>query len=488
MRDRVRLAGVIGAVIFGLLASNANAVSSQTRPRTHRRAPATLWSAPESIPAALDRDVPPTPVAGFGLATSAGAPEPGPALALDGRGDAVTVWTETRINWVTVEDELLVRAAVRPNGGRWQSPETITRIEPPAADQSSPGGWEPTVTIDADGEAIAVWDTPSGVHAAIRPAGGRWLVQPSFPQAAVPGAEEPQVASDAAGDAIAVWPREVAENSAALGHSRGIEAALRPGGGAFAEPQVISGDENAWHPRVALDARGDAIVTWEDYRARGCAVMAAFRPALGAWSAPTRLSGVDDSCGGDDRVAVGEGGRAIVAWQAGGRSMAYIEAATHTDSGKWSPRRVLAKAPFIPALFPPQVAVDTRGDAGVVWPEPILDIGGEALWGTFQRPGQRWQRPRRIPGSREGPAAIAIDSRGDALVLWETNHEIEVDVRTRVGHWAAPRVLARPGHPVNGPAVLSRTLTLVADPQGQAMLAWRERNRIRTVWSPSAFP
>lgn len=149
---------------------------------------------------------------------------------------------------------------------------------------------------------------------------------------------------------------------------------------------------------------------------------------------------------------------------------------------------MLAKAPFIPPVLPPQVALDARGDAGVVWSEPILDIGGEALWGAFQRGEQGWQPARRIPGSREAPAAIAMDSRGGALVLWETNREIEADVRSRAGRWGTPRAIARPGRSFNRPPVLSRTLALVADPEGQAILAWREAGRISTVWSPRAFP
>ena len=85
-------------------------------------------------------------------------------------------------------------------------------------------GLDPDVVIDAQGDTIAVWQTPSAVQAAIRPAGGSWLAPQTV---ATPGGEEPQIASDANGDVIVVSTRQ------APGHSTGIQAVLRPAGGTF---------------------------------------------------------------------------------------------------------------------------------------------------------------------------------------------------------------------------------------------------------------
>ena len=181
------------------------------------------WSAPELIPA-------------HELGTPALAHPP----VFDAAGDAVVVWTEPRVSIMeAVTVEYLVRTSVRPVDGHWQPPETLSRL-----------GLNPDVVFDAHGDTIAVWESPSGVQAAIRPAGGSWLAPQTV---ATPGGEEPQIAGDANGDVIAVSTRQ------ASGHSTGIQAVLRPAGGTFSPAHTISGPNNDFYPRLAMNANGRCI-------------------------------------------------------------------------------------------------------------------------------------------------------------------------------------------------------------------------------------
>jgi len=167
-------------------------------------------------------------------------------------------------------------------------------------------GLDPEVAVDGPGEAIAVWESLSGIEEAERPAGGTWL---SPKPVLTPGGGEPQVATNAHGDVIVVSPRQ------APNHSTGIEVATRSTGGAFSPPEMISGRENAFEPRVVMNARGDVLVAWRVDSAGGCPVRTAFHRAGGGWSRPTTVSDVHAFCeGGNHRVAIDERGDAIVVW------------------------------------------------------------------------------------------------------------------------------------------------------------------------------
>jgi hypothetical protein len=209
-------------------------------------APLTPWSAPELIPA-----IPATTFEGGRPLSPLNAP------AFDANGDAFIVWTE-QAGAITqaVAPEFRVRATVRPADGRWQPAETLSRL-----------GLNPEVTVGADGDAIAAWEGRSGVEAAIRPVGGGWLAPQTVGTPRGEDPQEPQVASDASGGAIVVAPLQ--------GHGRGsagIQAAVRPAGGTFSPPQMISHHhEKALDPRIAMNSRGDAIVAWDVQVPKGCA-------------------------------------------------------------------------------------------------------------------------------------------------------------------------------------------------------------------------
>jgi hypothetical protein len=404
------------------------------------------WSAPELIPA-------------HNLGT--GSPQP---PAFDINGDAVAVWTEPALSIKEpITPSYLVRAAVRPAHGHWQPADTLSRL-----------GLAPEVAVDAGGDAIAVWESPSGVQAAMRPAGGNWLAPQTV---ATPGGEDPQIASDPSGAVFVVATRQ------APGRSTGIQTVSRPAGGTFSPAQAISTSENAFHPRIAMNARGDAFVAWEVDLPRGCAVRAAFRPADGGWSAPRTLSDTHAFCPANQRVAIDERGDAIVVWLALRRRTTFIEAAGRTAEGRWTARRTIARARDI--AEPPEVGMDARGDATIVWSEPAL-VGGWDVIRVRTRPaGRGWQAVRALPYANAGRASLAIDARGDALVAWQGKRGIEAAARPAGGHWQKPYMVS--GHEPTHRDVGGDPLATL-DAGGDGLVAWENHEGIETAWRPALFP
>jgi hypothetical protein len=442
----LKAALLLSAVVLGVSVSvsvpNVSAVGAVHVGESAR----SVWSAPELIPA-------------HELGT--GSPEP---PAFDAHGDAVAVWTEptvsiTQVITVTYK----VRASVRPAGGHWQPADTLSLL-----------GLAPEVAADARGDAIAVWESPSGVQAAIRPAGGSWLAPQTV---ASPGGEQPQVASDPSGDGVVVSPRQ------APGHSTGIQVVLRPAGGSFSPPQTISGTENGFHPLIAMNARGDVFVAWEVDTSRGCLVRAAFRRADGGWSAPRSVSDRHEFCGGNHRVAIDARGDAIVVWLAQRGPTTFVETATRAADGRWTPRRIVARAPIIEES--PQVGMDMRGDAIVVWSAPAL-VGGRTTISARIRPaGHGWETARPIPQSptNGGAPSLAIDARGDALVAWQDRRGIEAAVRLAGGHWQKPYTVS--GH--EGTNTGAGDPLAALDARGDGLVAWQNHEGIKSAWHASLF-
>jgi hypothetical protein len=252
-------------------------------------------------------------------------------VGLDAAGNAVVVWAERH------ETDFDVAGAIRSaQNGTWGAPTVLSTgnatagpslAVTPAGDAFAiwlegqsvlvahgdlkQGRWDPPVTLGGDagsgaaisvnsaGDAFAVWTLvgTSGIEAAMRPAGGAWRTEDAHvdngPAAATAG---PDVALAPDGTAVAIW--------VASAMSR---YALRSSDGTWSRPLPIAAADSS-EPRVAIDPGDNAIATWI-LRGR---VVAAVRPAAaGAWQPSEELSGAEAS---EPRVALDETGRGITVW------------------------------------------------------------------------------------------------------------------------------------------------------------------------------
>jgi hypothetical protein len=167
-----------------------------------------------------------------------------PQIALDAAGDTLVAW---RGEDAGTE---YVRTAVRPAGGSWEAP----------TDASSPGEEVQSIQdgVDPDGDAIVAWSGDGRqigeygrVRAAFRPSGGTWETPEEL--SAPEGNGFPQdLVFDQSGNAAIVSERE------ALDATWVIEASYRPAGEPWEAGVELStpGDFSS-DPAVVLDAPGD---------------------------------------------------------------------------------------------------------------------------------------------------------------------------------------------------------------------------------------
>jgi hypothetical protein len=282
--------------------------------------------------------------------SSAGVDATGGTARLGSGGDAAVGWLQG--------GDLVV--AVRPSGGGWGTPVTVSTAGTPITHGSD-------LTVDGAGNVTAVWigEDAAGndvVHGATRPAGGAW----SRPVAISPARTDTmdvRAAVGANGDVVAIWQALVPSGySRPWDWTRAVYTADLPSGGSWSAPVQVArpGFQSvAYRPDVAIGPDGDAAATWWEQGASTGMVLAATRPAGGAWSAPTWLDN-----GVDPRVAIGGDGAVMVAWALTGLA-GGVSASTLAPGGSWSsPATVSADG------VAPQLAADGQGNVTTLWRGP----------------------------------------------------------------------------------------------------------------------
>jgi hypothetical protein len=245
------------------------------------------------------------------------------------------------------------------------------------------------------------------------------------------------VATDAAGDAIAVW----------LQDDSGVDRvvyAFRPAGTNFQTGSInyISGptatdtqsDPNpsagtapapAISVNVAMNASGEAIVTWTQAPECGCNFYTYYEMAApgGLFSGTPQLLVADNV--GESVPALDAAGDAIIAYPEGQTiSAVYRAAGASTSFG--SPQNIAGPtdgAYTIEEITQPSLAMDGAGDALLAWHE--MEFGGSpnlvrAAYrpaGTSTEPG--FGSPVTLSDGTASAPSAALDSSGNGLVAFQ---------------------------------------------------------------------
>ena len=311
-------------------------------------------------------------------------------IGLDDAGNAVAIWGVS---------EQVIRAAVRPAGGEWSEPE----------DLFTTGGRAPQLAMNGAGDAVAVWTGHNGTRfvtwGAVRQAGGDWSTNEEL---ADDGEEQhqPQVAIDAEGNAIAVWQLDdPGENE--------IRAVVRPAGGNWSGPDPLSTPgENAQSPRIAMNAEGDAVAAWSVVSGD---MQAAFRPAGGDWSGTPVVIAEEE---GAPELAVDSGGNAFALWSGPGSSERVIRTAMRQPGGEWSEADELSAEYEGFRSY----GLTASPAAGVIatwtWKQGLPEENG--IEAAIRPPGGDWSAPEEISteGENSGLPELGFDAAGNAVAIW----------------------------------------------------------------------
>ncbi len=335
--------------------------------------------------------------------TPKGEPAVFPSAAMTPGGEAVVVWWRAGSR----RGASALRAAFRPAGERFGSPQTVGQLDMPGA--GSPPSL-PRVSIAADGTAVAVWTRRDAsrrlrVVAAVRRPGARFgrsvLLSPAGADAL-----DPAVASSAsAGTAVVAWSRGTANPRIQTVRLRGTAF----GPVQTIPSQVLPGND----PGVAVNASGAAVTSWwaGDGQTTGFA-LASRSTGQGAFAAPAVLS-APGLLAEQVIPALDDAGRATVGWiQANGgfgkgAIAGQAAASIGTASSGFGPVRSLSPGSGTISVSSLGVAAVPRGGAVAAF-DPAQANG---------QPGPSSVRVTTIGATGRRATATVTTARGSTSLL-----------------------------------------------------------------------
>ncbi|HEV2846679.1 MAG TPA: hypothetical protein VG477_17625, partial [Thermoanaerobaculia bacterium] len=230
--------------------------------------------------AALTPPLPP-PLAGgpdFRVNVATEGSQDAPDVARDAAGNFVVVWTDSELEHT---GPFQVKVRLYDVSGSPKSGEILVW----------PGGHttpRPRVAMTPQGAFVVVWRNESGVamRRFDRFAQPNSAAFPVAPQAGLDKAS-PDVAMDAAGNAAVVW---VEDDRGKIFLQR-LDAEDRPLEAPVRVDQALTGRRD--DPRVALNASGSLLVTWDDFRELDV-LARRFDGPSGSWGPETRVHASSD--------------------------------------------------------------------------------------------------------------------------------------------------------------------------------------------------
>jgi hypothetical protein len=217
-------------------------------------------------------------------------------------------------------------------------------------------------------------------------------------------------------------------------------AAIQPG---WVPPRNLSDQAaDGAVPSVAVDAAGDVFVVWAQAVGESWTVQEAERPAGGSWSRPRALSSAAGHVGTPEVAAAGT--FAVASWERYDGKNLVAEASVRGPGGAWSAAVTLS--PSGRDALAPQVAVDARGDAAVVWAS--LGLGGWMVQAAYRPAGGDWQLGGVLAPPAQGTAApdVAFDAAGNAVAVWAGTEgkdwHVQASYRPTTGTWGPTATLS----------------------------------------------
>jgi hypothetical protein len=355
------------------------------------------------------------------------------AAAIDGDGNSLALWDER-----TTQDQLW--SASKASSGSWGSVSVVS----PTLETTSVF---PAVRITAAGFATAVWSDSTGVWTADRPPASKW----DSPQLLIPGAKNPTFVMNSRGDAAIAWTVGGGPRST----TGSVVSVLRPSGGGWTAQQTIASGAHISADHAAIGAYGEIIVTWETYNAvckkYGCVLSSYLLHAsrqntgAGVWVDSGSLLG-PDKAPHDARVALDSAGGAILV--ALSSSGVYTSATQGNSGGAWSSFKT-AMTPQGSTIIS-DLASDDAGQVTLVY-ESITYPTSQALAVSGAISNNMWSSPVVLSSGDTlvGEASLALAPSGAALAIWLSDSAtpaIRASTRaTATGTWSTPVTISGPG-------------------------------------------
>jgi hypothetical protein len=171
-------------------------------------------------------------------------------------------------------------------------------------------------------------------------------------------------------------------------------------------------------------------------------------------------------------VSANDEGDAVAVWQG---QEGRVQAATERVGDGWS--SVTTLSPSIGGAEFPQVVTDSSGDSFAIWQRHPAGSSSFVIEASVKSLLGEWQAPTVIAADASGSKGpdIAVDPGGNAVAVWQdVGQEIEAAYRPAGQSWGSPVAISSSGQPASEPRV-------AADGTGHVVAVWVEQGRIRSA-------
>ena len=297
-----------------------------------------------------------------------------------------------------------------------------------------------SIAMDADGDFVIAWASDgqdgnlTGIYAQRytadgSTAGSEFLVNTETSDAQF----SPSIAIDADGDFVIAWSSKGQD-----GDGWGIYAQRYSADGAPAGREFLVNtetDNNQTNPRIALNADGDFVITWEsESQDKGLTYgVYAQRYTADGFKAGSEflVNTVTTNDQRFPRIAMNADGDFVIVWESNlqdgsGRGI-YAQRYTADGNTTGSEFRVNAETSFNQKA--PSIAMDADGDFVIAWQsrgqDDLVDVNGYGIY------AQRYTtngikvgiefRVNRATNDNQKTSSIAMDADADFVIAWESN-------------------------------------------------------------------
>ena len=370
----------------------------------------------------------PVPQGGQVLVTTTGGVQRGPDVAMDADGDYVVVWHDPALDgFYSGVFAQRYAASGAPRGGEF-GVNTVT----------SGSERDPSVAMDADGDFVVAWsrDVSGDEDVYVQRFGANGVMRGPEIRANTHTSNDqdhPSVAMDADGDFVVAWTSYFQDGAYDGVHAQRFTAA---GARIGVEFQVNSYTRGIQHdPDVAMDADGDFVVAWTSgphpwdpgYPGQDGVLPGLYIQRYAPNGAPLggefRADGALTRGHSGGRVAMDADGDFVVAWTSGDPTGFSVCAERYTADGV-----VVGVSEFRSSTNATgynsarSVAMDADGDFVVMWESP--DESSTGVYArSFSAAGVARGDDFRVNTTtvnRQNRGAVAMDSDGDFVVVWES--------------------------------------------------------------------
>jgi hypothetical protein len=389
-----------------------------------------------------------------------------PQVAIDASGNALAVWMQsdgTRYN---------IWSSRYSAGTGWG---TAALIESDNAGLAT----SPQIAVNGSGTALAVWVQSDGTQrhvVANRFTPGTGWGTPALIETDNAGsASDPQIAIDANGNAIAVWSKN------GLPHAN-LMANRYTAGSGWGTAALIETDNagNATHPRIVLDANGNALAVWLQSDGTHDNVWANRYTAGTGWGTAALLETDNAGDASGPQLIMDASGNALAVWSQFGSTQSNVMVNRYTVGSGWAAAASIGGALNTGS---PQIAVDGSGNALAVWVQS--DGPHYSIVANRYTVATGWGTAALIETDNAGDAGapqIAFDASGNALAVWGQSDGTRINIwsnryKAGTGWGTAALIETDNAGDANAPQI-------AIGANGQALAVWYQSDGTRSnVWS-----